>query len=83
MLKKELHNLVFLKGNENPDVTYADREGKYMGQGPEPTLKSINMQKLKVFGPKRLKGQIKYQAQKCITAYFSSNFVIFKQTLLE
>ena len=23
---------VFLKGNEEPDVTYADRKGKYMGQ---------------------------------------------------
>ena len=24
--------LVFLKGNEKPEVTYADRDGKYMGQ---------------------------------------------------
>ena len=23
---------IFLKGNENPEVTYADRNGKYMGQ---------------------------------------------------
>ena len=23
---------IFLKGNEKPEVTYADRNGKYMGQ---------------------------------------------------
>ena len=23
---------IFLKGNETPEVTYADRKGKYMGQ---------------------------------------------------
>ena len=23
---------IFLKGNEKPEVTYADRKGKYMGQ---------------------------------------------------
>ena len=23
---------IFLKGNEKPEVTYADRDGKYMGQ---------------------------------------------------
>ena len=23
---------IFLKGNENPEVTYKDRKGKYMGQ---------------------------------------------------
>ena len=23
---------IFLKGNETPEVTYADRDGKYMGQ---------------------------------------------------
>ncbi len=32
---------IFLKGNEKPEVTYADRDGKYMGQGPEPTLPKI------------------------------------------
>ena len=32
---------VFLKGNEKPEVTYADREGKYMDQGPEPTLPKV------------------------------------------
>ena len=29
--KIPLHT-TFLKGNEKPDVTYADRDGKYMGQ---------------------------------------------------
>ena len=32
---------VFLKGNEKPEVTYADRDGKYMDQGPEPTLPKV------------------------------------------
>ena len=32
---------IFLKGNEKPEVTYADREGKYMDQGPEPTLPKV------------------------------------------
>ena len=32
---------VFLKGNEKPEVTYADRKGKYMDQGPEPTLPKV------------------------------------------
>ena len=32
---------IFLKGNEKPEVTYADRKGKYMGQGPEPTLPKV------------------------------------------
>ena len=32
---------IFLKGNEKPEVTYADRNGKYMGQGPEPTLPKV------------------------------------------
>ena len=32
MQMKVLHNLIFLKGNEKPEVTYADRNGKYMGQ---------------------------------------------------
>ena len=32
---------IFLKGNENPEVTYADRNGKYMDQGPEPTLPKV------------------------------------------
>ena len=32
---------IFLKGNEKPEVTYAERNGKYMGQGPEPTLPKV------------------------------------------
>ena len=32
---------VFLKGNEQPETTYADRNGKYMDQGPEPTLPKV------------------------------------------
>ena len=32
---------IFLKGNEKPDVSYADRNGKYMDQGPEPTLPKV------------------------------------------
>ena len=32
---------IFLKGNETPEVTYADRNGKYMGQGQEPTLPKV------------------------------------------
>ncbi len=32
---------IFLKGNEIPEVTYSDRKGKYMKQGPEVTLPKI------------------------------------------
>ena len=32
---------IFLKGSEKPSVTYADRNGKYMGQGQEPTLPKV------------------------------------------
>ena len=32
---------IFLKGNENPEVTYSDRKGKYMKQGPEATLPKL------------------------------------------
>ena len=32
---------VFLKGNEKPEVSYSDRKGKYMGQGPEATLPKV------------------------------------------
>ena len=32
---------IFLKGSEKPNVTYADRNGKYMGQGQEPTLPKV------------------------------------------
>ena len=32
---------VFLKGNEKPEVSYSDRKGKYMGQGPEVTLPKV------------------------------------------
>ena len=32
---------IFLKGNKKPEVTYADRKGKYMDQGPEPTLPKV------------------------------------------
>jgi len=32
---------VFLKGNEIPEVSYSDRKGKYMGQGPEATLPKV------------------------------------------
>ena len=32
---------IFLKGNESPEVSYADRKGKYMKQGPEATLPKI------------------------------------------
>jgi dCTP deaminase len=32
---------IFLKGNEKPKVSYADRKGKYMKQGPEVTLPKV------------------------------------------
>ena len=32
---------IFLKGSEKPETTYADRNGKYMDQGPEPTLPKL------------------------------------------
>ena len=32
---------IFLKGSEKPNVTYADRNGKYMGQAQEPTLPKV------------------------------------------
>ena len=32
---------IFLKGIEKPEVTYADRKGKYIDQGPEPTLPKV------------------------------------------
>ena len=32
---------IFLKGNEIPEVTYSDRKGKYIKQGPEVTLPKI------------------------------------------
>ena len=32
MQMKEWLNLLFLKGNETPETSYADRNGKYMGQ---------------------------------------------------
>ena len=32
---------IFLKGNESPEVSYSDRKGKYMKQGPEATLPKI------------------------------------------
>ena len=32
---------IFLQGNEKPNVSYSDRNGKYMDQGPEPTLPKV------------------------------------------
>ena len=32
---------IFLKGNESPEVSYSDRKGKYMKQGPEATLPKL------------------------------------------
>ncbi len=31
-LNEGVAQFIFLKGNEKPDVSYADRNGKYMGQ---------------------------------------------------
>ena len=41
MQMKEFAQFIFLKGNEKPEITYADRKGKHMGQGPEPTLPKV------------------------------------------
>jgi len=32
---------IFIKGNESPEVSYSDRKGKYMRQGPEATLPKV------------------------------------------
>ena len=32
---------IFIKGNESPEVSYSDRKGKYMKQGPEATLPKV------------------------------------------
>ena len=32
---------IFLKGNESPEISYSDRKGKYMKQGPEATLPKL------------------------------------------
>ena len=32
---------IFLKGNEKPEVSYSQRKGKYMSQGPEATLPKV------------------------------------------
>ena len=32
---------IFIKGNETPEVSYSDRKGKYMQQGPEATLPKV------------------------------------------
>jgi len=32
---------IFIQGNESPEVTYSDRKGKYMRQGPEATLPKV------------------------------------------
>jgi dCTP deaminase len=55
---------IFLKGNEKPEVTYADRDGKYMGPNWGNITQSIVMQKLEVFGANKLKGQIKISGSK-------------------
>ena len=54
MQMRVLLNL-FFKGNEKPEVTYADRNGKYMGQTGVTLPKYKFMQKLEVFGKNKLK----------------------------
>ena len=38
---KSVAQFIFIKGNESPEVSYSDRKGKYMKQGPEATLPKV------------------------------------------
>ena len=59
----------FLKGNEKPEVTYADRNGKYMGQTGV-TLPKFNHAKLKSLEQKSSKVILIFLAQRMLRCQY-------------
>jgi hypothetical protein len=49
---------IFLKGDQEPETSYADKKGKYMKTKRCYSSKNLNMQKLLIKGGKKLSGEV-------------------------
>ena len=61
---KVLLQFIFLKGNERPDVTYANRKGKYMKQKGNTSKSLISLMQLLIKGKRELSGKISISGSK-------------------
>ena len=72
--------IIFIKGNEKPNVTYASRKGKYMKQ-KSVTSKNLRllMQKLLIKGKTSLKGKILISGSKNVTLPILAASILAKE----